>query len=269
MSVSFLDELLQLAGDIMELDRGEGSLGKGPEWKAAKQQYEDLVAQFNSVRQSFIDALLIEGRDWPDIVSSVENDLDGLEVTGDTSWADAISYLRDNLLPILKKEARKPPLLRKAAKWLPVALGVIAAVAYFGIKLTGGVDVSAPIESKLGLQQRAEAVEKLVRYDNLMGTNVRRGGWFKGILFWPIEPSDIEIKAAGEFVAVTLEGYKVLTEENKICGNLVNGTGDQLSDGQINFVDEIAEKIQDNNLSWQEPPVMTILQPIKEKFPCR
>lgn len=269
MSGSYVDELLDLAAEIMALDRAENSLGKGPGWKAAKQQYDDAVGRFNLVREVFVNALLVDGRNWPELVDSVEQDIDAFEAAADESWNDAIQYTRDNLMPYLKKEARKPPLLRTAIKRLPLALGVIAAIIYFGIKLTSGIDVSGPIDSKLGIQQRADAAEKVIQYDDWMGTHVRRGGWLKGILLWPIEPSEAEIKAASEFVSLALDGYDVLTQRSEICGTLTGGAGGKISDGQIKFVDEISEEIQSGNLNWQEPPVMTVLQPIKEKFPCK
>ncbi len=269
MGYATLDDLLALAAEIMELDALETSLGKGSEWKAAKKQYEATVEQFNSTRKDYVDTLLVKGDDWSLIPDSVAGDLDNIAAGSDASWHPAIQYTKENLLPYLTKEARKSPLTRDIIKWSPVALALVAAIAYFGIRFTSGVDISAPLDSKLGLQQRAEAAEKVIEYDDWMGTHVRRGGWIKGILFWPIEPSDVEVKAAGEFVSVALEGYDLLSQRSEICGNLTSGYGDKLSEGQINFVDEISEEIQDAKLSWQQPPVMTILQPIKEKFPCK
>jgi hypothetical protein len=269
MGYATLDDLLGLAAEIMELDALETSLGKGSEWKAAKKQYEATVEQFNSKRKDYVDTVLVKGDDWSVIPDAVANDLDNIGASADASWQPAVQYTKNNLIPFLTKEARKSPLTRDIIKWSPVALAMVVAIAYFGIRFTSGVDVSATLESKLGLQQRAAAAEKVIQYDDWMGTRVRRGGWIKGILFWPIEPSDVEVKAAGEFVSVALEGYDLLTQRSEICGTLMGGAGDQLSDGQIKFVDEIAQKIQEANLSWQEPPVMTVLQPIKEKFPCK
>lgn len=269
MGYATLDELLGLAAEIMELDALEASLGKGGEWKAAKKRYEAAVQLFNSKRNDYVETILVKGDDWSLIPDAVASDLDSIGASADASWQPAIQYTRENLIPFLTKEARKSPLTRGIIKWSPVAFAATVAIVYFGIRFTSGVDVSATLESKIGLQQRAAAAEKVIQYDDWMGTRVRRGGWIKGILFWPIEPSDVEVKAAGEFVSVALEGYDVLTKQSEICGNLTGGYGDQLSEEQIKFVDEIAEKIQETNLSWQEPPVMTILQPIKEKFPCK
>jgi hypothetical protein len=269
MGYATLDDLLGLAAEIMELDALEASLGKGSEWKAAKKRYEARVEQFNSKRKDYVDTVLVKGDDWSVIPDAVAADLDNIGASADASWQPAVQYTKENLIPFITKEAGKSPLTRDIIKWSPVVLAAVGAIAYFGIRFTSGVDVSAPLETKLGLQQRAVAAEKVIQYDDWMGTHVRRGGWIKGLLFWPIEPSESEVKAASEFVSVALEGYDVLTQQSAICGNLMGGSGDQLSGGQIKFVDEIAEKIQEANLSWQEPPVMTVLQPIKEKFPCK
>ena len=268
MGYANLDDLLELAAGIMQLDAAEASLGKGREWKEAKKQYEAAAEEFKSKRKDYVNTLLIKGEDWSGIPDCVASELDGIEAAADATWHPAIQYTRDNLLPELTKEAGKSPLLRDVIKWTPTALGVAAAIAYFGIRLTSGVDVTAPIESRLGLQQRAAAAEKVIRYDDWMGTHVRRGGWLKGIMFWPIEPNEAETKGAGQFVSIALEGYDALVQQRQICGTLVAGYGDKLSKEQISFTDDIAEEIQKDDVQWQSPPVMTILQPIKAKFPC-
>lgn len=264
-----MDELLELAAEIMNLDAAEASLGKGREWKEAKARYEAAVETFKSKRKSYVDAILVKGAEWSGIPDVVASELNEFEANADPSWHPAIGYTRDNLLPHLTKEAGRRPWMRDVIRWTPAALGAVAVVAYFGIRLTSGTEVTAPLETQLGLQQRASAAEKVIRYDGWMGTHVRRGGWAKGILFWPIEPSDAEIAGAGEFVSLTLEGYDVLTQREEICGDLVADFNGKLSKGQINFVDDIAEDIQRDDLKWQTPPVLTILQPIKAKFPCR
>src|SRR3546814_2242053 len=94
----------------------------------------------------------------------------------------------------LQKEAKKSPAYRKAMKMMPWVIAAVCVVAYFGLRLFSAVDVSAPIASREGVVQRAAAMEKYVRYDDFMHTEVRKGGWLKGIMFWPIEPSDAEMK---------------------------------------------------------------------------
>jgi hypothetical protein len=263
-----MEELLELAAEIMNLDAAEAALGKGREWKEAKKQYEAAVEQFKSKRKNYVNSLLVKGEDWSQIPAAVAAQLDSIEAEADASWYPAIKYTRENLLPSLTKEAGRSPVVRNIIKWTPVALCIVAVIAYFGIRLTSGVDISAPIETKLGLQQRAAAAEKVIRYDHFMGTHVRRGGWLKGIMLWPIEPSKAEVKGAGEFVALVLQGYELLAQKREICGTLVSGYGDKLSKEQITFTDEIAEQMQRHDMKWYTPPLITVLQPIKAKFPC-
>ena len=268
MGYASMDDLLELAAGIMQLDADEASLGKGREWKEAKKQYEAAVGLFNSKRKDFVDSLLVKGEDWSAIPDSVAEELEGIQAGADASWHPAIQYTRENLLPFLTKEADRSPVVRDIIKWTPTALGIVVAIAYFGIRLTSNVDVTAPIETKLGIQQRAAAAEKVIRYDDLMGTHVRRGGWLKGIMLWPIEPDEAEIKGAGDFVSLALEGYDALTQKQEICGTLVAGDGDKLSKDQISFIDDVAEHMRRDDTKWDAPPVLTVLQPIKAKFPC-
>lgn len=269
MGYASMDDLLELAFGIMQLDAEEASLGKGREWKAAKKQYEAAVEAFNSKRKDYVNSLLVKGEDWPVVPSDVAEQLDGIQAGADASWHPAIQYTRENLLPFLTKEAGRKPVVRDIIKWTPTVLGVVAAIVYFGIRLTSGVEVTDPIETKLGIQQRAVAAEKVIRYDDWMGTHVRRGGWLKGIMLWPIEPDEAEIKGAGEFVSLALDGYDVLAQKGQVCGSLIGGYDNKLSKEQISFTDDIAEEIQRDDLQWQTPPVLTVLVPIKEKFPCK
>ena len=263
-----MDELLEISAEIMQLDAAESSLGKGREWKAAKAAYEAAVERFKAKRKTYVDALLRKGEDWSQIPDSVANELDEIEAGADPSWHPAIRHTREQLMPYLTKEAAKSPITRDLIRWTPWAIGAVVVVAYFAVRLTSGVDVSASLETRVGLQQRAAAAEKVIRYDDWMGTHVRRGGWFKGIMLWPIEPSDTEVSGAGEFVSVALEGYELLVQKGEICGTLQDGVDGKLSDSQIQFADEISEEIQHAKIDWQTPPVMTILIPIKAKFPC-
>ena len=268
MGDASIDDLLELAAGIMQLDAVEASLGKGREWREAKKHYEAAVEQFNSKRKDYVNSLLVKGEDWSAVSAGVAEELDGIQTGADASWHPAIQYTRENLLPILTKEAGRTPVVRDIIKWTPAALGVIAVVAYFSIKLTSGVEITEPIETRLGIQQRAAAAEKVIWYDDWMGTHVRRGGWLKGIIFWPIEPDEAEIRGASEFASLALEGYSILAQKREICGTLIAGYGDKLSKEQISFTDGIAEQMQRDDIKWDTPPVMTVLPPIRAKFPC-
>src|SRR3546814_16807963 len=99
-------------------------------------------------------------------------------------------------------------------KMMPWVIVAVCVVAYFGLRLFSAVDVSAPIASREGVVQRAAAMEKYVRYDDFMHTEVRKGGWRKGIMFWPIESSDTESETAWEFGVLQLGGFYILDLTN-------------------------------------------------------
>ena len=264
-----MEDLLNLSAEIMRLDAIESSLGKGREWKDAKARYEAAVELFKTRRKEYVDSLLVKGEDWASISNEVASELARIESEADPSWQSAITYARDNLLPYLTKEARRSPLMRDLIKWTPVAAGAVAVIAYFTIRLSSGLDVSAPFESQLGLKQRAAATEKVIRYDDWMETRVRRGRWLKGILLWPIEPTTSEIEGAAEFASISLQGHDALAQRGEICSNLVEGYDAKLSDGQIEFIDQMADGIQSDKLQWDSKPMVTVLDQIRAKYPCQ
>lgn len=268
MSDGGLNELLELAAGIMELDDAEQSLRKGHEWRAAKKQHDSLVEAFDKVRKNYVDGLLTKGEDWSHISAAVSSDLENIQSRADSSWHPSIDYTRNRLLPYLSKELGRPPIVREVIRWTPWALAGAAAIVYFSVRLTSSVEVGAPLSSKAGLQQRAAAVEKVLRYDDWMRTHVRRGGWLKGILFWPIEPSEEEIEGAAELVSTTLAGYDALAEQKVVCGSIAPSYDSTLTPQQMKLTADVAEYLQRGDIIWQKPPLLTIVEPIKQAFPC-
>lgn len=263
MTQSHLGELLQIAVTIMELDDLENELTDKSEWRAAKKQYEAQQEEFDRLRNEFVDGLLSGNGPHETIVDDVTAQIEEVRQRADPSWYPAIDYTSDNLLPYLQKEARKSPGLRKVQKAAPFVAGALVIIAYFGVRIFAATPVTESIDSRLGLQQRSAAAEKAIRYDDWSGTRVRRGGWLKGILFWPIEPTETEIQSAAEFVTVVLEGQQYAEG----CGS-VTGYGDSLSDSQIDMISEVADYIQDDSVVWEDPPVFTILRGLESASAC-
>jgi|CXWL01.1.fsa_nt_gi hypothetical protein len=171
------------------------------------------------------------------------------------------------------RQSGKSSLLQVILGWLLIAVCIGAVVAYFGIRLTNGIEITAPLESSLGLQQRAAAASKVIRYDEAMNTRVRRGGMFKSVLFWPIKPSEAEIKGAREFVTVTLEGHSYLMRQRDFCGYALSDGYDELthrlSPLQLKLVTAVAKHVQQKDILWKFPPALTLLDAIKVGLPCK
>ncbi len=262
MQKSYLNELLETAADISHLDSIEDQLSDRADWKVAKEQYDAQVARFNQLRTEYVDALL-QSEGASSAATEVQEQLSEFRQQADPSWHPAVDYTEQNLLPYLKKEAAKSPGFRKALKIAPVAIGALVVIAYFGVRLFSATPITAGIETREGLLQRAAAVEKVIRYDDWMGTRVRRGGLFKGLILWPIKPTDPEIEGAAEFVGLVLEGQKYADG----CGAVV-GFGEDLTDDQIQLVSHVSNHIQNPNIDWQNPPPMTILKGLETAKAC-
>jgi hypothetical protein len=232
-----------------------------------EKQQREATGRFNSARNRFVYDALRGGEEPEAVKRGVEAEI-GAMIAADDYRAATYHFVRDELFARIDREAGKRPWVRSMWRWSPTALGVLLACIYFGVRLASGVTIDQPETSKQGLIQRAAAFEKAATYNEWINTDTRRGGWLKGLLLWPIEPSEAEIKGAREFASLALEGYDVLSERGEICGTLAAGPSDQLSAEQIAFTSDIAEHIQRDGTAWQAPPVMTILQPIRTKYPC-
>lgn len=153
--------------------------------------------------------------------------------------------------------------MRKARKAAPFAAAALVAVIYFGIAIFSRTPITEDIGTRKGLQQRAAAVEKVVRYDDWMSTRVRKGGWLKGILLWPIEPSESEIKGAAEFVGLVIEGQRYA----RGCGS-VGGYGTTLTKEQITMISDVADFIQRDDLQWEEPAPLMVVAALESADKC-
>ena len=104
-----------------------------------------------------------------------------------------------------------------------------------------------------------------------MDTRVRRGGWLKGIILWPAEPTEEEIKFASEFLWTSIDVYDYLQKENALCNaNLFHNANDE------NYKDEIAiaqiaiDYINNNQaISDAENGALMLAGAYTSKFPCQ
>ena len=263
MAEDYLWDLVRIAARIIQLDQLEGELTDKREWQAGKDEWEARKEQFHKLRAEYVDALLGDAAPSDGVVDEVQGQLTSLREGADPSWNPAFDYTQENLLPYLTKEAGKSPRMRKAWKVAPFVAAALAAVVYFGIAIFSGTPVTEGIDTRKGLQQRAAAFEKVVRYDEFMGTHIRKGGWLKGILFWPIEPDPYEIKGAAEFAGLAVEGQPYA----KGCGSVADN-GNTLSKEQISMVSDVADYIQREDVRWEEPPLLTVVTGLERADKC-
>jgi hypothetical protein len=162
----------------------------------------------------------------------------------------------------------KGPKARRIIRWASAGLIAALLTAYFGIRLLSGLVIDAPAETAQGLQQRAAAAQKVIRYDGWMSAHPFPGGWLKAILLWPIQPTQAEIDAATEFAALVMGGYQELQASRFICGSLPAWQGDDLPQEAVALVGEVATSVRSADAATSGDLASMILRPITARFPC-
>ncbi len=197
----------------------------------------------------------------------VKQDIAEVRARCDPAAFPAVDYVSDNLLPFLQKEADRDPGVRKAIKATPWVLGAIAVITYFVVRFASATPIDHALETKSGIQERAAAVVKLLRYDDLMDTHVRRGGWVKGLLLWPVEPTEAEIKGASEFAALAFQAHAVSVEQFG-CPEIPRGSETVPSKAELDFLSETSIYVQNSEIKWKNPPVDTVIDASKAFGKC-
>lgn len=258
MAEDYFDQLLELAAEIVSLVDAESTLDKS-QWKEAKTRHDAAVARFNEVRGKYVDALLktADGREnGPTIV---EQQIAEIKGSCDPSWVPALDYISEHFTPYFRKQEARHPKVRSAIKAMPYALGGVALLAYFVIRFVCATPITDKLESKSGIQQRAAAVEKVIRYDEWMATHVRKGGWLKGLLLWPIEPTEDEIKGAAEYAGLAFEAQKISVEQFG-CSVIPRGYGEAPSKEEIKYLSASAEYLRNPATRWDKSAPLTTVQ---------
>lgn len=135
----------------------------------------------------------------------------------------AIDRTAEKLADIAAKQQGKSSFRRKVEHyWWAIAIVAVAAV-YFGLRVYSAVPTYDQIETRDELIAGYTALQKVERYDDWADTGVRKGGWLKGVMLWPIEPNEDEVKFAGDMLWLSIGVYDYLLEEGLICNNTLSG----------------------------------------------
>ena len=200
----------------------------------------------------------------------LSDELNSLKEVADKSWHSAIDGVRERLIKLAHIETKKSPAFRKFEKIAPLISIIAIVIIVFSLKWYWLVEVNQPIETTKGVVQRAGTLEKLLDYDDSMDTHVRRGSWLKGILFWPIEPTENEVKHASEFLWTTVDVYDYLLNENTLCGSQMThiSKDDNMKD-EIAISQVVIDYLKTTNPNNSENGALLIANAFISKFPCK
>ena len=270
-NIKLYQPLLELSVAINECNQ---ELQEKPGWRRKselKKTVQNIEQQLTEQSTELINKTVDSWDSEQSLSSFLAEELDAVKDAADESWHVAIEDVKNRLNKLADKEGKKSPTRRKIEKngwWIAI---VAIGITMVSLKWYWLVDVNEPIESTTGLVQRAAALEKLLDYDDSLDTRVRRGGWAKGILYWPAEPTEEEIEYASEFLWESVNLYDYLRRENAICNaNLIFNANDE------NYKDEIAiaqiaigyvNKI--NNVKAAESGPLLLAGAYTSEFPCQ
>ena len=226
-----------------------------------------IEASFKSSGNRFVYELLREFADPDEAARAVESDLDALAESDEPPLWGAVVETQTYVLERIARESRKSPRLRTIVRWTPVAIGIVAAMAYFGLRQYNLLEVDAPARSREGIVQRAAAFEKVRNHDPQGGYSPR--AVVRAIMMWPFEPTEEEIAAAREFFQMNEATFARLGGRGEICLDPARHPAGMTPPQQIELVHQVADYLREQGVQWAEPPIETLAIPIRRALPCR
>jgi hypothetical protein len=249
----------------LELGIGEGSAPPQQEQRA------ELNARYADALQSFVSDLLEDHRSGDLAIRAVNDDLneiaslsgDGMQPIVDKIRYDIVNSIETQVGPKFWQGAGFPRLVGLAG----VVLVALLVGGYFGLRSYNAIPLGAPIETRAGIEQRANLLAKVLQYGAAGQTSVRPTGVIRSILRWPFEATEAELAAGGELADVIFYGAAELAKRHQAC-NVPVAAGQAISGQEIAMLEKIVAHLRDKKTIWREPPAMTILDTIKTSYPC-
>lgn len=245
------------------LERAELASLSDPEGRARQ---EAIDARYGEALRAFLDQILAE-KARPDAMLRVVNrELDEIRDLSEADMLPVLDKVRYDIVSGIEEEAGPSPSRRKAFTRLVGLGGVLVTLllvgGFVGLRSYNAIPITASIETRAGLEQRAAALSKTLRYGKWMSG--RKGGVFREILLWPIQPTESETAGAREFAGLVLEGADALAGRNEVCK--LPTAEDEAA--QLAMISRVADHLADTATTWRDPPLMTVLDPLRTGYPC-
>ncbi|MBB3982613.1 hypothetical protein GGR44_002279 [Sphingobium fontiphilum] len=226
-----------------------------------------VKSKYDGALNRFVYNLLSHHPDGDEAISIVNADIDARIAQVGDHWTANYDEIREDLTARIRKSAGRSGWQRTLIYRAPLIALALLVVLYFGFRFYNATPVTDPFETRLGLTQRADALAKAIRYNDWASGSSRRGGFIKGILLWPIEPTEAEHKSAAEFANVIFSGAAMLRDRREAC-NLPVARGEKLSDDELLLLQSVTDHLRNKATLWRDPPAITVLDPIRAKYKC-
>jgi hypothetical protein len=230
---------------------------------------DEIEARYWGAVGTFVDDLVADRRTASAAMRAVNDDFDEISALSSVELHSTYDKIRYDLINRIEDEAGPPAWQGTAQKRLVgiggVALVILLAGGYFALRQYNLTPVTAPIETRAGLEQRADALAKVLHYESWASG---RRGMIKNILLWPFEPIPEEVEGARELSGLALGGAAKLVQAGEACG-IQFGSGDQaLTPQEQGVLEKVSGHLHDKSAQWRDPPILTVLDPIRSSYPC-
>jgi len=244
----------------VEVDRFRGYLTE-----AEKEARAPAINRYDAQRDAIVHDLLDRTPDPSDALATMRAEIDAERPGTPDELMGVVDQVEAELAARIEALGGRKPWQRRLIRRAPLLVLAVILAAYGGIRVYSSRSVDAPLETRAGIEQRAAAFRKAVRYADW--TDTRRRRWVLEVLLWPIAPNDGETRAAAEFAGVVLDGRRALAAGRLACG--APPPGADVTDADIALIGRVAAAALAPATRWATPPIMTLLPPIREAYPCR
>lgn len=236
---------------------------------ADRAQRDAVETRYRESIAGFVDSLLTGRRSASVATRAVNDDIDEIATLSPAELRPTYDRIRYDLLNRIEEEV-PPAFWQGAGQTRLVGIGgvvlvILLVAGYFGLREYNMTPVTASIETRAGLEQRAHALAKVLRYE---GWATGRRGIIKNILIWPFEPTPQEIAGARELSGVALAGAARLVAMREACGIQLGTASQELNPQEYDVMRKVSEHLRRKDIRWRTPPVMTVLDPIRSSYPC-
>lgn len=182
-------------------------------------------------------------------------------------WSVILGNIEADLLARIAAQQGRHPWLRAITHYAVPAILALATIAYFGFWFYNDLDVDAPVESRAGIVQRAEAYEKSRTFDELNSGGARHGA-LRAVLLAPFEPDEAEVAGAIEFLDIVFGGANYLQQEGHSCGTADLTQASTYDERHLELADRVAADLVSPATQWGSSAPVTVLESVARQFPC-
>lgn len=202
--------------------------------------------------------------------AAVNDEMDDIVRLSEPGLHPLLDKVRYDLLNRVQNELG-PSREQMAMRTRLLGLGAVAAILLIlagavALRQYNAIPITDPLESRAGIEQRAAALAKVIRYDDWNPDTQNLRGVPRRIALWPFEPTETEIRGARELAAAIAFSARELQAAGQVCK--LPSLGGPVTEDQIGLLSRVVTRVRDKATVWRDPPAATVFDAIRASYPC-